>query len=64
MPIITAPRNIAPNWMDFSHYNYAVIDDKFYTFAYISDTGYEKNVTAGWLNQSSIAAKALMSRFS
>ena len=51
MPIITAPETIAPNWMDFSHYNYAVIDDKFYTFAYISDTGYEKNVTAGWLNQ-------------
>lgn len=51
MPLITAPEFIAPQWMDFSHYNYCVIDDKFYTFAYITSNGYEKVVEAGWLNQ-------------
>lgn len=50
MPIILAPEFIAPQWMDFSHFDYCVIDDKFYTFAYIADNGYEKNVNAGWLN--------------
>lgn len=50
LPVILSPEFIAPQWMDFSHYDYCVIDDKFYTFAYIADNGYEKTVNAGWLN--------------
>ncbi len=41
------PELIAPEWIDFTHYNYIVIDGKFYTFAYIPSTGYNQRVYAG-----------------
>lgn len=48
-PLITTPELVSPDWMDFSHYNYAVIDDKFYTFAYIRSNGYNTSEPAGWM---------------
>lgn len=46
---LQAPELIAPEWIDFTHYNYIVIDGKFYTFAYIPSTGYNQRVYAGWI---------------
>lgn len=47
---VTTNEAIAPKWMDFTHANYCVIDDKFYRFYFIDSNGYKKVVPAGWLN--------------
>lgn len=46
---LQAPELIAPAWIDFTHYNYIVIDGKFYTFAYVPSQGYSQQVYAGWI---------------
>lgn len=46
---LNATELIAPDWIDFTHYDYIVIDGKFYTFAYIPSTGYNQRVYAGWI---------------
>lgn len=49
LPAIGAAELVAPAWMDFTHAKHMVIDDKFYTFAYIPSDGYLTQVRAGWL---------------
>lgn len=49
LPTILSPEFIAPAWIDFTHYNHIVIDDKFYTFGYIESNGYNAQVYAGWM---------------
>ena len=46
---LQATELIAPDWIDFTHYNYIVIDGKFYTFAFIPSQGYCTRVYAGWI---------------
>lgn len=49
MPPIRATEFIAPAWIDFTHYNHTVIDNKFYTWAYIPSNSYNMQVYAGWM---------------
>lgn len=49
LPPIHATEFIAPAWIDFTHHKHVVVDDKFYTFAYIPNYGYNLRVYAGWL---------------
>lgn len=46
---IPAPEFFAPRWIDYRYPKYLVIDDKFYTFGYITSDGYISNVACGWL---------------
>lgn len=49
LPPISATEFIAPGWVDFTHYKHVVVDDKFYTYAYIPSYGYSMQVYAGWM---------------
>ena len=49
VPPTPATEFIAPAWIDYTHARYLVIDNKFYTFAYITSEGYPNYVVAGWL---------------
>lgn len=49
-PMVTANELIAPQWMDFTHPRYCVVDDKYYRFFYIDSTSYTSTVATGWLN--------------
>lgn len=46
---ISATDFFAPAWIDFTHPNYIVVDNKYYTFAYIPSNGYCDAAYAGWL---------------
>lgn len=46
---LRATELIAPQWIDFTHHSYIVIDNKFYTFAYIPSGFYNQRVYAGWI---------------
>ena len=46
---LQATELIAPDWIDFTHHDYIVIDGKFYTFAYIPSNGFSQRVYAGWV---------------
>lgn len=48
-PIIPATEFVAPAWIDYEHPRYLVVDDKYYTFAYITADGYPNYVVGGWL---------------
>lgn len=50
LPPISATEFIAPGWIDFTHHKHVVVDDKFYTFAYIPSYGYSMQVYAGWMS--------------
>lgn len=50
LPPISAPEFIAPAWIDFTHHKHIVVDNKFYTFAYIPSYGYGMQVYAGWMS--------------
>lgn len=47
---IPAPDLFAPEWIDYRHPKYIVVDGKFYAFGYITSTGYVSNVAMGWLS--------------
>ncbi|MEG1753464.1 MAG: PrgI family protein, partial [Christensenella sp.] len=47
---IRATELIAPAWIDYEHSKHVVVDDKFYTFAYIPSAGYDTEVISGWLS--------------
>lgn len=48
VPPIRAANFIAPRGIDFTHYNYIVMDGTYYTFLYIRKNGYPHSVRAGW----------------
>lgn len=48
LPYIPATEYIAPARIDFCAKDYMIIDDKYYTYAYIPDDGYNSAVYAGW----------------
>lgn len=50
LPSINATEFFAPAWIDFTHHKHVVVDDKFYTFAYIPSYGYSQRVYAGWMS--------------
>lgn len=41
---------IAPDYIDFRHGRYIVIDGIYYTFLYIPSNGYKTQIMAGWLS--------------
>lgn len=49
-PIPPATEFIAPAWIDYKHPRHIAIDEKFYTFGYITGEGYPNYVVAGWLS--------------
>ena len=50
VPHIKAANFIAPKGVDFTHYNYIVMDGVYYTFLYIKKDGYPNLVRAGWMS--------------
>lgn len=49
--LIAANEFIAPQWMDFMHAHYCVVDNKFYAFYYLDADGYpQPAVVTGWMN--------------
>lgn len=48
LPYIPATEYIAPARIDFCAKDYMIIDEKYYTFAYITEDGYNPSVFAGW----------------
>lgn len=49
-PPIPATEFIAPAWIDYEHSHHMVIDEKFYTFGYITEKSFPNYVQAGWLS--------------
>lgn len=49
-PIPPATEFIAPAWIDYKHPRHIAVDEKFYTFGYITGEGYPNYVVAGWLS--------------
>lgn len=49
VPPTPATEFISPMWIDYTHPRYLVIDNKFYTFAYITSEGFPNYVVSGWL---------------
>ena len=50
VPRIRASHFIAPRGIDFSHYNYIVMDGTYYTFLYIQKDGFPSAVRGGWMS--------------
>ncbi len=50
VPHIRAANFIAPRGMDFTRYNYVVMDGTYYCFLYIRAGGYPHTVRAGWMS--------------
>ena len=50
VPRIRAAHFIAPRGIDFTHYNYIVMDGIYYSFLYIRKDGYPNRVHAGWMS--------------
>jgi len=46
---IAATDFFSPAWIDFTHPNHVVVDNKFYTFAFVTSAGYCDTAFAGWL---------------
>lgn len=49
IPPIPATEFIAPAWIDYTHPQHLVVDNKFYTFGYFSSERFPNYVVAGWL---------------
>ena len=50
IPHISARHFIAPRGLDLSHYNYIVMDGRYYCFLYIKGNGYPSTVRGGWMS--------------
>lgn len=50
VPHIKMAHFLAPRGIDFSHYNYVVMDGLYYSFLYIRANGYPGRVRAGWMS--------------
>ena len=50
VPQIRIANFLAPRGIDFSHYNYIVMDGLYYSFLYIKGNGYPGSARAGWMS--------------
>lgn len=50
IPHISVRQFIAPRGLDLSHYNYIVMDGRYYCFLYIKGNGYPSTVWGGWMS--------------
>ena len=50
IPHISVRHFIAPRGLDLSHYNYIVMDGRYYCFLYIKGNGYPSTVRRGWMS--------------
>ena len=50
IPHISVRHFIAPRGLDLSHYNYIVMDGRYYCFLYIKRNGYPSTVRGGWMS--------------
>ena len=50
IPHISVRQFIAPRGLDLSHYNYIVMDGRYYCFLYIKGNGYPSTVRGGWMS--------------
>ena len=50
IPHISVRQFIAPRGLDLSHYNYIVMDGRYYCFLYIKGNGYPSIVRGGWMS--------------
>ena len=50
IPHISVRHFIAPRGLDLSHYNYIVMDGRYYCFLYIKGNGYPGTVRGGWMS--------------
>ena len=50
IPHISVSQFIAPRGLDLSHYNYIVMDGRYYCFLYIKGNGYPSTVRGGWMS--------------
>ena len=50
IPHISVRQFIAPRGLDLSHYNYIVMDGRYYCFLYIKGNGYPGTVRGGWMS--------------
>ena len=50
IPHISVRHFIAPRGLDLSHYNYIVMDGRYYCFLYIKGNGYPSTVRGGWMS--------------
>lgn len=50
IPEIPIIEFIAPDEIDFTHYNYVVMDGKYYSYLFIKGEGFPKAVKAGWMS--------------
>lgn len=50
IPHISVRHFIAPRGLDLSHYNYIVMDGRYYCFLYIKGNGYPGTVRGGWIS--------------
>lgn len=50
IPHISIRHFIAPRGLDLSHYNYIVLDGRYYCFLYIKGNGYPSTVRGGWMS--------------
>lgn len=50
IPHISVRHFIAPRGLDLSHYNYIVMDGRYYCFLYIKGNGYQSTVRGGWMS--------------
>ena len=50
IPHISVRQFIAPRGLDLSHYNYIVMDGRYYCFLYIKGNGYPSTMRGGWMS--------------
>ena len=50
IPHISVRHFISPRGLDLSHYNYIVMDGRYYCFLYIKGNGYPSTVRGGWMS--------------
>ena len=50
IPHIPVRHFIAPRGLDLTHYNYIVMDGRYYCFLYIKGNGYPSTVRGGWMS--------------
>ena len=50
VPRIKPAHFIAPRGIDFSHFNYVIMDGIYYSFLYIRKDGFPNQVRAGWMS--------------
>ena len=50
IPHIPVRNFIAPRGLDLTHYNYIIMDGRYYCFLYIKGNGYPSTVRGGWMS--------------